>query len=314
MASLSNWSARHGHALISSGGHLARHAFATTLTVIVMGLALALPLALDMLVNNVLGATGDFSDAVGMSVYLKNQVSEQTARQLQQTLSGHAGVAERVTLITAAQALEEFRAQSGFGAALDALTDNPLPNVLAVRPASDATLPAGAARNDFCERAIEAWPEVDSVQLDRDWLVRFNAMLELHAAACGTGSITALLLAAGVIAVVGNTIRLEIRSRTAEIEVTQLVGGSRAFVRRPFLYTGVLYGLIAASCLGVDSAALALAPNAQILAAAYGQKFVLAGPSGQELGILVLAGVVLGWLGAALASAHEIARSGPGRG
>src|ERR1017187_7282430 len=106
MASILNWAARHGHALLSSGGHLARHAFATTLTVIVMGLALALPLALDMLVNNVRGATGDFSDAVGLSVYLKPQVSDQPAKQRAQTLSGHAGVAE-VTLITAAQALEE---------------------------------------------------------------------------------------------------------------------------------------------------------------------------------------------------------------
>jgi len=117
MASLSNWAARHGHALVSSGGHLARHGFATTLTVIVMAIALALPLALDVFVRNVRSATGDFSGALGLSVYLKPQVSEQTARQLQQNLQGHAGVAQ-VTLITAAQALEQFRAQSGFGAAL----------------------------------------------------------------------------------------------------------------------------------------------------------------------------------------------------
>jgi cell division transport system permease protein len=309
MASVANWAARHGHALISSGGHLARHAFATTLTVIVMGLALALPLALEMLVNNARGATGDFSNAVGMSVYLKNQVSEQTAKQLQQTLSGHAGVAS-VDLITAAQALEQFRAQSGFGAALDALTDNPLPNVLAVRPSPDAASPA---QLETLRRAIEAWPEVDSVQLDRDWLVRFNAILDLMRRAL---LITALLLAAGVIAVVGNTIRLEIRSRAAEIEVTQLVGGSRAFVRRPFLYTGVLYGLIAAAIAWgiVTAARIALAPSAQFLAAAYGQKFVLAGPTPGELGLLVLAGIILGWLGAALASGREIARSGPGGG
>ncbi len=309
MSSFSNWSARHGHALISSGGHLARHAFATTLTVIVMGLALALPLALDMLVQNVRGATGDFSDAVGLSVYLKPQVTEQTAKQLAQNLSGHAGVAN-VTLITAAQALQEFRAQSGFGAALDALTDNPLPNVLAIRPSADASSPA---QLEILRRAVEAWPEVDSVQLDRDWVMRFNAILELMRRAVW---IAAILLAAGVIAVVGNTIRLEIRSRAAEIEVTQLVGGSPAFVRRPFLYTGVLYGVIAAAIAWgiVTAARIALAPSAEALGAAYGQKFVLAGPNVGELGALILAGMVLGWIGAALASAHEIARTGPGRG
>ena len=110
MSSLSNWSARHGHAMVSSMGHMSRHGFATVLAIGVMALALALPLGLEVLVRNVRGATGDFSDAVGMQVYLKTQVSEQTARQLAQNLRGHAGVAE-VTLITAAQGLEEFRAQ-----------------------------------------------------------------------------------------------------------------------------------------------------------------------------------------------------------
>src|SRR5579863_5921510 len=215
MARLSNWAARHGHALVSSLGHLARHGFATALAVGVMGLALALPLGLEVLVRNVRGATGDFSDAVGMSVYLKLQTPEQTARQLAQTLRAQAGVAE-VTLITAAQALEQFRSSSGFGAALEALTDNPLPHVLIVRPAADAASPA---RMEALRTAITAWPEVDSVQLDRDWLQRFDALLDLLRRVLW---ISAGLLGAGVIIIVGNTIRLEIRSRSAEIEVTQL--------------------------------------------------------------------------------------------
>jgi len=127
--------------------------------------------------------------------------------------------------------------------------------------------------------------------------------------------ISAGLLGAGVIMVVGNTIRLEIRSRGAEIEITQLVGGSRAFVRRPFLYAGVLYGLAAGALAWgiVAGATRALAPDAARLAAAYGQSYSLAGPTMDELGLLVLGGVVLGWIGAALASGYEIARSAPGR-
>ena len=307
MSSLSNWSARHGHAMVSSMGHLARHGFATVLAIGVMGLALALPLGLEVLVRNVRGATGDFSDAVGMQVYLKTQVSEQTARQLAQNLRGHAGVAE-VTLITAAQALEEFRAQSGFGAALDALTDNPLPSVLIVRPTADAASPD---QLETLRQAVIAWPEVDAVQLDRDWLQRFGALLNLLRRILW---ISAALLSAGVILVVGNTIRLEIRSRGAEIEITQLVGGSRAFVRRPFLYAGVLYG-VAAGALAwaiVAGATRALAPDAARLAAAYGQSYSLVGPTLDELGLLVLGGLVLGWIGAVLASGYEIARSAPG--
>jgi len=307
MASFSNWAARHGQALVSSLGHLARNGFATLLAVGVMGLALALPLGLDTLVGNVRLATGDFSGALGMTVYLKMTVSEQSARQLAQTLRERPGVAE-VTLVTAAQALEEFRSQPGFGAALAALTDNPLPNVLTVRPAVDATVPE---QLDALRAAVEALPEVDSVQLDRDWLLRFDALLDLMRRALW---ITAALLGAGVIAVVGNTIRLEIKSRAAEIEVTQLVGGSRAFVRRPFLYTGMLYGLIAGALawLLVAAARFALNPSVARLAAAYSQSFALAGPTPRELGLSMLAGLVLGWIGAALASGREIARSAPG--
>jgi cell division transport system permease protein len=306
MSSISNWAARHGHALISSGGHLARHGFATTLTVIVMALALALPLALEVLVRNVRSATGDFSGAVGISVYLKPQVAEQSARQLQQKLAGHVGVAE-VTLITPAQALEEFRAQSGFGAALDALTDNPLPTVLAVRPAAEDSSPA---QLEALKTAIEAWPEVDSVQLDRDWVLRFDALMGLLRRSLW---LAIALLGAGTIAVVGNTIRLEIKSRAAEIEVTQLVGGSRAFVRRPFLYTGLLYGLIAGAAAAGLVAAVRLGLQSAVsqLGASYGTHFILAGPSLRELGFCALIGGILGWFGAALASSREIARSGP---
>jgi cell division transport system permease protein len=309
MATLANWAARHAQALLSSSGHLARHRLATVLTVLVIGLALALPLGLELLVRNVRAATGDFSTAVGLTVYLKPQISEQSARALAKNLGERVGVAS-VSLITAAQALEEFRAQSGFGNALDALTDNPLPNVLTIRPAPGAV---DSAQLAALRSAVAAWPEVDSVQLDQDWVLRFNAILALIARVVW---ITAALLAAGVVAVVGNTIRLEIRSRGAEIEVTRLVGGSLAYVRRPFLYTGALYGLIAGLIAwGIVAAAhLALAPSVAQLAAAYGEHFALQGPSARELGALALAGIGLGWLGAALASAREIARSAPGRG
>ena len=276
------------------------------LTVLVMGLALALPLSLEVLVRNVRTATGDFTGAVSLSVYLKPQVSEQTARQLQQTLAGRAGVAA-VTLITADQALEELRAQGGFTAALNALIENPLPHVLAVRPTPHSVSPE---RIEALQHAIEAWPEVDSVQLDRDWAARFDALLELMRR---TLWLAATLLGLGVIGVVGNTIRLEIRSRAAEIEVTQLVGGSRAFVRRPFLYTGALYGLTAGALAWGTVAAgrQILLPAVGRLAATYGQSLVLSGPTLRELGACLLAGMVLGWFGAALASAREIARSAP---
>jgi cell division transport system permease protein len=303
---LSNWVARHGHALLSSAGHLVRHGVPTLLTVGVMGLALSLPLSLNVLVRNVRDATGDFSGAVGLSVYFKTDVPAQKVEQLAKTAADRAGV-ERVTLVTAAQALEEFRAQSGFGAALDALTDNPLPNVLTIRPTPFSSTPQ---RLDALRDYFASWPEVDTVQLDRDWALRFSAILELlHR----TVLIAAALLGSGVVAVVGNTIRLEILNRRAEIEVTKLVGGTNAFVRRPFLYAGVLYGVVAgAVAWGVVALAqLSLSPAAAHVAAAYGSHFVLRGPDMRELQVLLAAGVVLGWLGAWVAAARQLARIEP---
>jgi cell division transport system permease protein len=306
MASLSNWVMRHAQAFVSSAGHLVRHRFATLLTVSVLGLALALPLALQVLVRNVRGATGDFSDAIGLSVYLKPEVSEQQARQLAKTAGTRQGV-ERVTLITAAQALEDFRAQSGFGDALDALTANPLPHMLSIQPTPAAQ---GPQQLDALRAWLISWPEVDSVALDRDWAVRFNAILGLLRRVL---VVTATLLALGVVAVVGNTIRLEILNRRAEIEVTKLVGATNAFVRRPFLYTGMFYGLLAGLLAwGVVAAARALlAPGAARLAAAYGQRFELAGPTLKELGLLAAAGLMLGVVGALLATARELSRIEP---
>lgn len=304
--SLSNWIARHGHALVSTTGHLGRHGLATVFTVAVMGLALALPLALNVLVRNVHDATGNFSEAVGLSVYFKPEVPEQKARQLAKSAAERAGVAS-ATLITASEALAEFRAQSGFGAALDALPDNPLPNVLTIRPAPDAASPL---KLDALRSYLLSWPEVDSVQLDRDWVLRFSAILELLRRVV---LITAVLLGAGVIAVVGNTIRLEILNRRAEIEVTKLVGGTNAFVRRPFLYAGVLYGILAGALAWsiVALARASLAAAALRLATAYGSGFTLEGPSLAELGMLLVAGMVLGWLGAWIAAARQLARIEP---
>jgi cell division transport system permease protein len=297
---------RHGQALVSSAGHIARHRFATLLTVSVLGLALSLPLSLQVLVRNVRGATGDFTGAIGLSVYLKPQVTEQQARALARTAAARPGVA-RVTLITAAQALAEFRAQSGFGEALDALTDNPLPHVLAIQPAAAAE---GPEQLDALRAWLLSWPEVDTVALDRDWVVRFNAILGLLRRVL---AVSATLLAFGVVAIVGNTIRLEIRSRRAEIEVTKLVGATNAFVRRPFLYTGMLYGALAGLLAWGIVAALrtALAPAAGRLAAAYGQRFELAGPTLRELGALALGGLLLGALGALIATTRELARIEP---
>lgn len=292
---------RHTQALLGSIGRLVHHPFATVLTLLVIGLALALPLALELFVTNARAATGDFSNAVDLSVYFKTDVPLVKAQQLAAAARQRAQVAE-VTLIPADKALEEFRTYSGFGAALEALKDNPLPHVLHVRPRSDASSPGEL---ESLRHYFSLWPEVDVVQIDSEWVMRFNAILEVLQRLL---VITVALLGAGVLAVIGNTIRLEILNRRAEIEVTKLVGGSNAFVRRPFLYTGVLYGLGGAvlAWLIVEAAVAILGPSVATLAKLYGSRYSLQGPTGDDICRVLAIGLVLGWLGAWISAARHL--------
>jgi cell division transport system permease protein len=292
---------RHLQALFGSLGRLARSPLATLLTLLVIALALALPVALRLIVTNAQAATGNFANAVDISVYLRTDVPLAKAQQLAQAARQRHDVAA-VTLIPADQGLEDFRTYSGFGDALAALKDNPLPHVLHVRPRAEDS---SAAALETLRRYFSAWPEVEVVQMDAAWVMRFNGILEVLRRLL---LIAAALLAVGVLAVIGNTIRLEIQARRAEIEVTKLVGGSNAYVRRPFLYTGMLYGVGGALLAwGILAGAVAvLSEPVTTLARLYGSRYLLHGPSREDIGMLVGAGAVLGWMGAWISAARHL--------
>jgi cell division transport system permease protein len=299
--SLASYSARHGHAFLSSLGRLARSPLATFLTLIVIALALALPAGLALFVSNARTATGGFANAVDLSVYMKTDVPIAKAQQLAGNARARADVAA-VTVIPADKALEEFRNYSGFGAALEALQENPLPHVLLVHPNAAASSPASL---ETLRQYFIAWPEVDLVQIDSEWVLRFSSILDVLRRVL---ALAALLLGVGVLAMIGNTIRLEILNRRAEIEVTKLVGGSNGFVRRPFLYTGVLYGVGGALLAWgiVTAATVVLARPVATLAQLYGSHFSLAGLNTPQVGVLLAAGALLGWLGAWISAARHL--------
>jgi cell division transport system permease protein len=300
------WFARHAQALLASVGRLLRNPFSSMLTLFVIALALSLPMSLKLFVNNARVATGDFVNAIDLSVYFRNDVPLQKAQQLAKSARERSDVGE-VTLISSDEALKEFRTYSGFGAALEVLRDNPLPHVLHVRPRSESS---SAASLESLRQYFVAWPEVELVQIDSEWVMRFNAILDLMRRVL---VITAALLGIGVLAIIGNTIRLEILNRRAEIEVTKLVGGSNGFVRRPFLYIGILYGLGGAllAWLIITATVAALAPSISILAQLYGSQYALAGPTQDDVSFLLGSGVVLGWLGAWISATRHLRRIEP---
>lgn len=300
------WGTRHVQALLGSMGRLARNPLGTVFTLTVIALALALPLGLALFVTNARLASGDFANAVDVSVYFHEDVALARVEQLARNARSRADVAA-VTLITADQALREFREHSGFGEALEVLEENPLPHALNVRPKPTSST---AADLENLKQYFAAWPEVELVQVDSEWVQRFAAMLEVLRRVL---IIAAAALALGVVAVIGNTIRLEILNRRDEIEVTKLVGGSDAFVRRPFLYTGALYGLGGAllACGLVGLAFALLARPVAALAGLYGSDFSLAGPAIGDIALLLGVGVGLGWLGAWLSAARHLHRIEP---
>jgi cell division transport system permease protein len=293
--------ARHAQTLIGSLGRIVNQPFATLMTMAVIAVALALPLLLNLFLQNVRSATVNWNDAYDLSVYMDKRAGanrvQATAKQLRQRTDVAA-----VRVITAEQALTEFRSDSGFGKALDALSDNPLPDTLIVTPTLAASTPEGT---EVLKTALAAMTDVQAVQLDTEWVKRLHAILDILRRVV---FLTAGLLGLGIVLIVSNTIRLDILNRRAEIEVMKLVGASDGFARRPFLYSGIWYGLGGGllALILVAVAAAMLAHPVEHLALLYGSTFRLQGLKlGNGAAVLGLA-VGLSWMGSWLAASRHI--------
>ncbi|WP_374012888.1 permease-like cell division protein FtsX [Pseudoxanthomonas koreensis] len=295
------WLDQHLHSLAFSLGRVLRKPWATLLTVAVMGLALALPLGLSIVMDNLRHFTGSVQQSREIGVFLKMDVAADAAATLAGRLRARADVAA-VEIRTPEQALAGFRQGSGLGEAIDALGQNPLPTLLVVVPqGSDDAALAGA---------LEALPEADLVQHDALWRRRLDAWL-------GFGQrvvqVLSVLLGLGALLVVGNTVRLDIQSRREEIGVLQLLGASDGFIRRPFLYLGVWYGLGAGLlALGlIGAAGLALRDPLAALSASYGSAFALKGLDALHSGVVLVGTILLGWLGAWAVTGHFLRQTRP---
>lgn len=299
------WLVRHAQNALGSLGTLSRNPVASTLTIAVIGIALALPAALNLLVARGQLLTGDVEATRDFSVYLAPGIDVARAEALATTLRQRDGIAG-VRVITAEEAAAALRAEPGFAEALATLSTNPLPQTLVVRPVPAAT----AAEVEALAAALRGEAGVDLVRVDTGWLERLTAILDL---------VRRVVLAAGVLLgltvlfVVGNTIRLDIQHRAQEIEVAKLLGATDGFVRRPFLYLGFWYGLagglVALLLMGITLAAVA-GPVARLLAL-YGADARLGGLDARTVAGVLLSGVAAGWGGAWLAVGRHISAIQP---
>lgn len=294
------WRRQHAWCLRDSLRQLARRPFGTALTIVVMGLALALPLAFYLLLVNVQHLATALGDSQSVNVFLKTDVAADGVEKLATTLRARADVGT-VTVRTPQQGIDELAAMQGFGDAIKSLPDNPLPFVLLIEPR------AGTDRGQVEKMvaAVRAMPGVDLVQDNGQWRARLDALI---AVGQRVTLLLAVLLGAAAALVIGNTVRLDIRSRANEIIVQQLIGASAGFVRRPYLYEGAWYGLAAGlvAVLLVLLLEVALAAPVRELVASYTGRLHFGGLSWATLCVGWAIAIALGWLGALIASSRHL--------
>ena len=280
---------------------------ASMMTWTVMGVALALPVALLLLLGSLQGVSAGWESSARITAYLAMDVSLERAGELAEEVRDDGRVLS-VQLVDRDQALEEFRASSGLDDALDFLDDNPLPHTLLITPQDSARSADGV---QALVRFVEGMDGIEQVQVDLGWLQRLNAMTDILARAVWA---LALLLGSAVILVIGNTVRLAIENRRDEILVAKLVGGTDAFVRRPFLYTGAWFGLGGGvvAWLLIQISLWWLNGPIERLAGLYRSEFSLQGPGFDGALALIIIAMLLGWLGAWLAVKRHLDDIEPG--
>lgn len=297
---------RHAQALTAALQRTQGAPLHSLLTSAVVGIALALPAAFMLSLENAERVAGGWEDgAPQISLFLARDAGPETLREQAEAAAERSGVTG-VEPVTPDAALEEFRAGTDFDAALELLDENPLPPVLVVT--ADRGLDPGAVA-ELAESLADD-PAVVRMRLDQEWVERLHAMMTLAERAVWS---VGVLLALAVILVIGNTIRLTIESRRHEIEIIKLIGGGDGFVRRPFLYEGLGYGVLGGVLAWVltELGRWALAGPASRLAAAYGTEFTLSGLGLANGLLLLLGGAVLGVLGAWTAVARHLSAIEP---
>jgi cell division transport system permease protein len=302
---VTGWLAQHGAALRGAVGRLAAAPLATLLNILVIGVALSLPAGLYLALGELQALSRQLSGDPQVSLFFSLDASDADVAAVQRRLRAHPH-AHRVRLIPRAEAFEELKRNAGLTEVLDSLPQNPLPDALVVTVEDNRPDWLEALRTE-----ASGWPKVEHVQLDSDWARRLDAALRVGRT---LALLLAGLLACALVAVTFNTIRLQILTRREEIEVSGLIGATKPFIRRPFLYFGALQGLAGGlvAWLAVAAGVWILNRDLSALAALYASSWRLQGPSPQSAAALLAFSSSLGWVGAWLSVSRHLRSAGRG--
>lgn len=307
---MKSWIRQHGLALRDAALRIAGKPGSFIFNVIVIALALMLPVAGLTLLDNLKPVSRELAVEPEISVFMTIDLPRERAQALAADIRRVAqtnGVAVKLDFIARENALAAMKERAGLSDVVATLGSNPLPDAYVIKlgNAEDA---AGARRIDKLAEAISRLPGVETVQLDSAWVKRLAAVLQL---AANVLWLLAATLCGVVVAVVFNTIRLQVVTQSEEIDVARLLGATDAFVSRPFYYTGALLGLGAGivALLGVMAALSVLNVSVGELAQLYGSAFTLSPLAPDAVAMLLAASTGLGLLGAALSVRRALSRS-----
>ena len=290
----------HMQSLVFSLGKIYKTPTTTIMTVAVIGITLSLPGGFYLFLKNIDAVSGDFRSSSQIALYLDIELDEKKARALEHQVADMPEVAE-TEFVSKQKSLEKFRQTSGFGKSIDTLSSNPLPHTIIVEPASSAD--TFAVKNLL--NLLQTLPGVEIAKLDTEWLERLYTILEI---AKRSVAIITILFGFAVLLIIGNTIRLDIQNRYQEIIVTKLIGATNAFIRRPFLYGGLWYGLLGGliSWLIVEIGYLAISGPLERLNLLYQADLVLITFTFQDFIILISSSTLLGLTGSWIAVARHL--------
>lgn len=295
---------QHGLSVAATLARLARSPLTSALNIGVIGVALALPLAFYVALSNVQQLARDNAPAPQVSLFLKLDAQTADVREIENRLKHQAGIS-KYRFISREQALVDLKSKSGLADVIANLGRNPLPDGFVVDAKENTVAALERLREDF-----KTWPKIEHVQLDSVWARRLDATLHL-----GRMVVLALgaMLAFALVAVTFNTIRLQILTQRAEIEVAKLIGATNPFIRRPFLYFGAVMGLAggAIGWLLVWSGLRLLNDRLGSLSELYGASLKLHHLSLADTLSLCLFAAALGWLGAWLSASRHLAEFDP---
>ena len=298
------WLSHHFHALAAAIKRLTRTPTGSLLSIAVIGIAFSLPAGIYVLLENLQSLSGQFSGAPQLSLFLKLDADSEAVAEIESRLKEHPDVG-RFTFIPKGVALEQLKQSNDWGDVMDGLERNPLPDafVLSTRNISPERLEA-------LRTELVKLPQVEHAQLDSAWAKRLDALLKLGRAGV---LMLAALLSFSLVAVAFNTIRLQIMTMRDEIEVSKLIGATRGFIRRPFLYFGAIQGAVggAAAWLIISWGIHMADEQLKHLMNLYEVNFRLYHLSLEDSLSLLLLSALLGWIGAWLSVTYQLGRIEP---